>query len=90
MTESYRKLHVIHELGAIIVLDRVLLGASRELPGGREPLPIPQHGARVRDTRPPNAHGCEDLAAWHADIASTAVVKVDGESGGNGVGAPAR
>ncbi len=27
----------------------------------------------------------EDLAAWHADMASTAVVKIDGESGGNGV-----
>jgi hypothetical protein len=27
----------------------------------------------------------EDLAAWHADAGSAAVLKVDGESGGNGV-----
>jgi len=40
-------------------------------------------GIRVPKTR--RIEGGEDLAAWHAEVSSTAVLKVDGESGGNGV-----
>jgi ATP-grasp domain len=40
-------------------------------------------GIRVPRTRRVSNAG--DLAAWHADISSAAVVKVDGECGGNGV-----
>ena len=40
-------------------------------------------GIRVPKTR--LVEKMEDLVAWHTDTASTAVLKVDGESGGNGV-----
>jgi predicted ATP-grasp superfamily ATP-dependent carboligase len=40
-------------------------------------------GIRVPRTR--RVVDAADLSAWHADISSAAVLKVDGESGGNGV-----
>jgi carbamoylphosphate synthase large subunit len=40
-------------------------------------------GIRVPRTR--RVAGAQDLAAWHADTGSAAVLKVDGETGGNGV-----
>ena len=40
-------------------------------------------GIRVPRTR--RVADAGDLAAWHADISSVAVLKVDGETGGNGV-----
>ncbi len=40
-------------------------------------------GIRVPRTR--RIDGAEDLVKWHEDVASSAVLKVDGESGGNGV-----
>jgi hypothetical protein len=40
-------------------------------------------GIRVPRTR--RVVGAQDLAAWHADTGSAAVLKVDGETGGNGV-----
>ena len=40
-------------------------------------------GIRVPRTR--RVAGAQDLAAWHADTGSSAVLKVDGETGGNGV-----
>jgi len=40
-------------------------------------------GIRVPRTR--RVTHAADLAAWHADISSAAVLKMDGESGGNGV-----
>ena len=40
-------------------------------------------GIRVPRTR--RVVSAADLSAWHADISSAAVLKVDGESGGNGV-----
>jgi carbamoylphosphate synthase large subunit len=40
-------------------------------------------GIRVPRTR--RVEKSEDLENWHEDIASAAVIKVDGESGGNGV-----
>ncbi len=40
-------------------------------------------GVRVPETR--KVTSAHDLQTWHAEVASTAVLKVDGESGGNGV-----
>jgi hypothetical protein len=42
-----------------------------------------QLGIDVPHTRP--VHTVDDLADWHDDMGDAAVIKVDGESGGNGV-----
>ena len=39
----------------------------------------------IRVPRTLRVEAAADLSAWHADISSAAVLKVDGESGGNGV-----
>ena len=82
------QLHVIHELEPSL---RSLIEYSL---GPRESYPVVESRYRflsmalelgIRVPRMRTVARAEDLAAWHADIASTAVVKVDGESGGNGV-----
>src|ERR1700677_4030287 len=82
------QLHEIHELEPSL---RSLIEYSL---GPRGSYPVVESRYRflsmalelgIRVPRMRTVARAEDLAAWHADIASTAVVKVDGESGGNGV-----
>jgi hypothetical protein len=82
------QLHEIHELEPSL---RALIEHSL---GPRESYPVVESRYRflsmalelgLRVPRMRAVARAEDLAAWHADIASTAVVKIDGESGGNGV-----
>ena len=82
------QLHEIHELEPSL---RSLIEYSL---GPREGYPVVDSRYQflsmalelgIRVPRMRTIAGAEDLASWHADIESTAVVKADGESGGNGV-----
>jgi ATP-grasp domain len=82
------QLHEIHEVEPSL---RSLIEYSL---GPRESYPVVESRYRflsmalelgLRIPRMRAVSKADDLAAWHADIASTAVVKIDGESGGNGV-----
>jgi ATP-grasp domain len=85
---SVSQLHEIHEVEPLL---RSLIEFSL---GPRESYPVVESRYRflsmalelgIRVPRTETVARVEDLASWHADTASTAVVKVDGESGGNGV-----
>jgi hypothetical protein len=82
------QLHALHEVDASLrdVIERSL-GSPESYPvvGSRfRFLSVAlELGIRVPRTR--TVLNAEDLATWHENIASAAVLKVDGESGGNGV-----
>jgi hypothetical protein len=85
---SVLQLHALHSaeppLRALIERSLGPPGAYATLESRYEFLEMAQQlGIRVPHTRP--VHTVEDLADWHDDMGDAAVIKVDGESGGNGV-----
>jgi carbamoylphosphate synthase large subunit len=81
-------------LHALHALDPSLRSLIEKSLGRPESFPVTENryqflrtatdlGIRVPRTR--KIVGPEDLVKWHEDVASSAVLKVDGESGGNGV-----
>lgn len=82
------QLHAIHRLDPSLrpLIERSL-GSPESYPVVRsryDMLSIAKSlGVRVPETR--KVASDRDLHSWHAEVASTAVLKVDGESGGNGV-----
>jgi hypothetical protein len=85
---------VVGQLHAIYRLDPSLRHLIERSLGSPESFPVVRSryqmlslaktlGVRVPETR--KVSSIRDLHAWHAGVDSTAVLKVDGESGGNGV-----
>jgi len=85
---------VVSQLHALHKLDPSLRSLIERSLGPAESYPVVESryrllsaaselGIRVPMTR--RVEKLEDLVTWHADIPSAAVIKVDGESGGNGV-----